>query len=74
MEYFVERLLHNGEKDAWDYKATKKFDDIDSAKKEFHNVLSTYINYGTLDFVSVILVDKYMNVIDKEYWEKAKAE
>ena len=68
--YFVEICQHNGKTDAWNYKQTKAFDDISEARKEFHNQLSTYINYGDLDHVGVILWDSYTNVLAREYWQK----
>lgn len=70
MKYFVNRILHNEETDGFDYQRPASFDNLDSAKKEFHNVLSTYINYGKLNKVSAILFDDYNNIYMKEVWEK----
>lgn len=70
MKYFVNYVLHNAETDGYAYQKPTAFDDLDSAKKEFHNALSTYINYGKLDRVSVMLFDDYNNIYMKEYWEK----
>lgn len=69
-QFFVELNTHNGKTDAWNYKQTKKFDDYDSAKKEFHTDLSTYIQYGDLDHVSVVLFDSFGNMLNTEYWDK----
>lgn len=69
-KFFVEFNTHNGDTDAWNYKQTKIFDDEDAARKEFHNIMATYIEYGKLDHVGAIMFDSFENVIDKEYWEK----
>lgn len=68
-KYFVEFITHNAEKDAWNYKQTKMFATYDEARKEFHNILSTYINYGSLDKVTVYLFDS-SKAIKSETWEK----
>ena len=73
-KYFVEVCQHNAKSDAWNYKQTKAFDDLDSAKKEFHNVFATYINYGDLDHVGAILWDAYARVIMADYWQKPAPE
>lgn len=72
--YLVEICQHNGVKDAWNYKQTKTFTDLSLAKKEFHNQLGTYIGYGELDHVAVILWDSYGNKIMSEYWHKESVE
>lgn len=69
VKYFVDWVSHNGDSDAWNFKQTKKFDDIDTAKKEFHNVLGTYIEYGKLDFVTAVLYDSYGRMIMSECWD-----
>ena len=69
-KFFVEFNTHNGKTDAWNFKQTKKFDTYDTARKEFHNILSTYIEYGDLDHVGVILFDSFANTMDHEYWDK----
>ena len=68
-KFFVEFNTHNKDKDTWNYKQTKMFDDYDSAKKEYHSQLSTYIQYGTLDHVSVVLFDSFGNMLNTEYWD-----
>lgn len=68
-KYFVDWCSHNGETAAWNFKQTKMFDDISSAKKEFHNVLATYIEYGKLDFVTAVLYDSYGRMIMSECWD-----
>ena len=68
-QFFVEFNTHNKKTDAWNYKQTKKFEDYDSAKKEYHNLLSTYIQYGDLDHVCVILFDSFGNMLNHEYWD-----
>jgi len=68
--YLVEICQHNAEKDSWNYKQTKAFTDLSLAKKEFHNQLATYIGYGSLDHVAVIIWDMYGNLIMSEYWQK----
>lgn len=67
--YFVEFVPHNADKDAWNYKQTKIFATLDKARKEYHNILSTYINYGALDLVTVYLMDSH-KAIKSETWEK----
>lgn len=69
-KYFVNIVTHNGETDGWNYKDVKAFENLDSAKKEYHNALSTYIAYGKLDNVSVCLFDYNHNVIARENWHK----
>lgn len=71
IKYFVEFNTHNEESDAWNYKQTKMFNDYDSAFKEFCNILATYINYGKLDHVGVVLFDSFGNVKDHRYWDKS---
>ena len=69
-KFFVEFNTHNEASDAWNYKQTKIFDDYDTAYKEFCNILATYIQYGQLDHVGVILFDSYSNKLDGRYWDK----
>lgn len=70
--YLVEICQHNEVKNSWNYKQTKTFTDLELAKKEFHNQLATFIAYGDLDHVGVILWDMYGNKIMSEYWHKAQ--
>lgn len=70
-KFFVEFNTHNAKTGSWNYKQTKMFDTYDTARKEFHNILATYIEYGDLDHVGVILFDSFSNVLDHEYWDKA---
>lgn len=72
-KYFVELNTHNAKTDAWNYKQTKAFDDLDAAKKEFHNIFSTYINYGDLDHVGAIIWDAFARVLMTDYWHKPQA-
>lgn len=69
-KYFVDFATHNAKSGGWNYKQTKMFTDLSSAKKEFHNVLSTYIQYGDLDHVVAIIWDMYGNKVDSEFWQK----
>lgn len=73
-KYIVDWTSHNGKTDAWNYKQAKQFDDLNTAKKEFHNILSTYIQYGDLDHVCAIIWDSYGNKIVSEYWSKPAPE
>lgn len=68
--YFVDFATHNYETDGWNFKQTKKFASLSEAKKEFHTILSTYIEYGKLDHVVAIIWDCYGNVVEREYWHK----
>jgi len=68
-KFFVEFNTHNGKTDAWNYKQTKMFADLDTARKEFYTDLSTYIQYGDLDHVSVVLFDSFGNQLLHEYWD-----
>ena len=70
--YYVDFTTHNAESGAWNFKQTKQYADLSTARKEYHNALSTYIEYGKLDFVCVVLWDMYGNMIDSEYWQKAE--
>ena len=74
IKYFVEFNTHNEMSDAWNYKQTKMFDDFDAARKEFHNIMATYIEYGNLDHVSTVLFDSFGNMLDHEYWDKPQPE
>lgn len=73
-KYFVVRVLHNGAKDTVDLAKPSMFDDFDSAKKELHDIMSTYINYGDLDSVCVLLFDGNGRTIMSDSWKKSKAE
>ena len=66
--YYVERRLHNGETQATDYAKPVAKATLSEAKKEFHNVLATYIGYGKLDKVSVLLYDDDNNIYASEVW------
>lgn len=68
-KYFVDWISHNSEADAWNYKQTKIFSDLSSAKKEFFNALGTYIAYGKLDFFTAVLYDNFGRMIDSECWD-----
>lgn len=72
-KYFVDWLSHNGEAEAWNFKQTKMFNNITDAKKEFHNVLGTYIGYGKLDFFTAVLYDSYGRMIMSECWDNRPA-
>lgn len=67
--YFVDWVSYNAEKKAWNYKQAKMFTNLDDAKKEFHNTLATYIGYGSLTHVAVMLYDECFNIIDRETWD-----
>lgn len=71
-KFFVEWNSHNSETGSWNYKQTTKFDDYDTAFKEFCNVLATYINYGNLDHVAAILFDSFGNTIDHRSWDRSE--
>lgn len=73
-KYFVVRVLHNGAKDTYDVQKPSMFDDFDSAKKELHNIMSTYIQYGDLDSVCVILFDGNGAPKMSDSWKKSKTE
>ena len=66
--YSVITRMHNGKNDADNY-INKQCETIDEAKKEFHANLSTYIGYGTLDYVDVTVINEHGNVEMNEYWE-----
>ena len=72
--YIVDFATHNSETDAYNFKQAKKFTDLASAKKEFHGILNTYIQYGKLDYVCVIIWDCYGNKIMSEYWQAPEEE
>ena len=67
--YFVDWVSHNSDSKSWNYKQTKMFADLSAAKKEFHNVLGTYIAYGKLDFLTAVLYDSYGRMIMSECWD-----
>lgn len=68
-KYFVDFCTHNGDTGAWNFKQTEKYDDLASALKAYHGKLNTYIQYGKLDFVMVILYDSFGNKHMSEYWD-----
>ena len=68
-KYFVDFCTHNSESGGWNYKQTKMFDNLSTAQKEYHNLLATYIEYGNLDFVCVVLWDMFGNMIMSENWD-----
>lgn len=72
-KYYVVRILHNGETGAEDLQKPAAFDDLESAKKEFHNMLATYIKYGKLDKVTVVLFDRDAHTIMAETWTAPEA-
>ena len=73
-QFFVEYNTHNSETDAWNYKQTKMFGNYDTARKEFYNILATYIEYNKLDHVGVILFDSFANPLLNEYWDAPEPE
>lgn len=70
MKYYVFRTLHNAETGAEDYQKPDSFSDLDSAKKKFHEYLQTFIAYGKLDRVAVVILDSFCNPIQTETWVK----
>lgn len=72
MRYYVWVELHNGETGGYAYPAKPDtFDDIDEAEKKYHEYLNTYIKYGSLDRVSVMVIDSFCNVLMSRVWAKA---
>ena len=71
-KFYVEWNSHNAKTGSTNYKQTKEFATYDSALKEFCNVLATYIEYGDLDHIGVILFDSFCNVLDHRSWDKAE--
>lgn len=69
-KFFVEFNTHNAKTGGWNYKQTKMFDTYDEAFKEFCGILNTYILYGDLDHVGVILFDCFSNPLDHRSWDK----
>lgn len=72
--FFVEFNTHNAKTGGWNYKQTKIFDSESTARKEFYNVMSTYIEYGDVDHVGAIMFDSFCNVLDHDYWDKPEPE
>lgn len=70
--YIVDWTSHNAKTGSWNFKQAKQFSDLDAAKKEFHNILATYIEYGDLDHVCAIIWDCYGNKVMSEYWHKVE--
>lgn len=68
--FYVFRELHNGETGGIDYQKPDSFTDKDMAEKKYHEYLSTYIGYGKLDRVSVVLLDSFMNPLMSRVWVK----
>ena len=69
-KYYVERRLTNGKTGGIAYDKPTQFDNIDAATKEFHNVLATYVNYGDLIKVAVLLYDEDNAIIESKVWRK----
>lgn len=70
VRYYVFRVLHNGETGGEDFQKPDVFTDLEMAKKKYHEYLSTYIGYGKLSFVSVVIWDSYGNPVARELWQK----
>lgn len=71
--YFVWAKTHNYETNGWGlFTDPKRFDDLDLARKEYHDKLKTYIDYGKLDLVNVTVTDAFGNIVDNlnETWVK----
>ena len=66
--YFVSWYIHNKDNDGWAFKVVGKYNDLDSAKKQYHTELSNYINSAAYDNVAVLLTDSYSNTIMHEWW------
>ncbi len=72
-KWFVNFRLHNKEKDEWSFKNDTIHSTYEDALKAYHSALSTYIDYGSLDFVFVSMEDRYGNR-KQEWWEKPQPE
>lgn len=71
--YFVWVKTHNYETNGWGlFTDPKRFDNLDLARKEYHDKLKTYIAYGKLDLVNVTVTDAFGNIVDglNETWVK----
>lgn len=62
-EYFVDFKLHNKTNGGWAFKTTLHTDSLPKAKKEYHNLLTTYGDSKEFDIVTVVLSDMYGNPI-----------
>lgn len=69
-KYYVMRTLHNSETGAEDYQKPDSFSNLNDAKKKFHEYLQTFIGYGKLDRVAVVILDSALNIIQHEMWVK----
>lgn len=70
MKYFVDWCSHNEETGAWNYKQATMFDNFAAAKKKYHETISTYMMYGKLDYLMVILYDSEGRKYMTERWKK----
>ena len=68
--YFVTYKLFNGETNGWAYKFELKTNDLEQAKRKYHELLSTYIDKYPYTHISIALTDAFDNVLMKEYWQK----
>lgn len=61
VKYFVARAFRYKESKNWEYKVVGMYDDLSSAKANFHGTMSAMIK-DTNDFAMAILYDSMGNV------------
>lgn len=67
--YFVSYKLFNAQTDGWAYKFELKTNDIDAAKRKYHELLATYIGKAPYAHVSIALTDGDDNILYHESWD-----
>lgn len=71
MTYFVTDYLFNGDNKGWSYKIELKTNDLETAKRKYHELLAMYIGKAPFTHVCVVLEDMYGNQLYRENWDKA---
>ena len=71
MKYYTIEIVT---KDGLTSQAIFERENIDVAKKEFHNTLAYNINLEGIEKVSVAIVNEELTVLMKETWEAPKQE
>ena len=67
-KYFVLWFIRNKETQQYEGTIVDQYDNLDTARKNFHAQASMYIDDPQFDSVAVMLMDSYGNRIENDYW------
>ena len=70
MRFYVTSIQHNMEKDAENRSVPFAFDDINSARQKFHEILSNDMKNATLDWSVAFIFNSEGALITSEKWER----